>query len=493
MGVRPTCAADSAVARKIARLAAGRRPRVLDLFSGCGGISLGFHSEGYTIAGHVEIDPNASRSFALNFWGNDNADFALRAAARDISRLEPEGLAKELGLGPVPDAIDVIVGGPPCQAFSRVGRAKLRHLAKHPHAFQLDERRDLYHRYVHYVAAFKPLALLMENVPDILNQGGSNVMEEILTLLRSLGYEGKYSLINAASHGVPQMRDRVYMVAFRRELQARIEFPKATHYVVLPSGYAGARAHALRAAGPGFLEADHGSTELQPAVTAEQAIGDLPFVSGANVRRGPRRFGVADFMRYPERAQLSQYAVQMRSWLGFEASAGITDHAIRFLPRDGAIFARMPEGAEYPVAHAVALALFEETAKRRKLTPNSPEYNELRARTVPPYDPGKFPNKWWKIKRNLPVRTLMAHLGKDGYSHIHYDSRQARTISVREAARLQSFPDGWRFAGAMNSAFQQIGNAVPPLMAAAIARTMKQILKEALSSWRKRSKLAVAA
>src|SRR5207248_2372929 len=106
-------------------------------------------------------------------------------------------------------------------------------------------------------------------------------------------------------------------------------------------------------------------------------------------------------------------------------------------------------------------------------------WNELRASIVPPYDPGKFPNKWRKMEPDLPARTLMAHLGKDGYSHIHYDSTQARTISVREAARLQSFPDGFRFAGTMNPAFRQIGNAVPPLMARAIAHSMMQVLSSA--------------
>src|SRR5262249_56855384 len=90
-----------------------------------------------------------------------------------------------------------------------------------------------------------------------------------------------------------------------------------------------------------------------------------------------------------------------------------------------------------------------------------------------PYDDGKFPNKWRKMEPDLPARTLMAHLGKDSYSHIHYDSAQARTISVREAARLQSFPDGFVFCGAMNAAFRQIGNAVPPLLARALAASIK--------------------
>jgi DNA (cytosine-5)-methyltransferase 1 len=91
----------------------------------------------------------------------------------------------------------------------------------------------------------------------------------------------------------------------------------------------------------------------------------------------------------------------------------------------------------------------------------------------------KFPNRWWKLEPGQPVRTLMAHIGKDTYSHIHWDSDQGRTISVREAARLQGFPDGFVFEGTMNPAFRQIGNAVPPLMAAAIAEVMLASLRGA--------------
>jgi len=93
-----------------------------------------------------------------------------------------------------------------------------------------------------------------------------------------------------------------------------------------------------------------------------------------------------------------------------------------------------------------------------------------------PYDPGEFQNKWWKLYRDKPVRTLMAHLGKDSYSHIHFDSEQARTISVREAARLQSFPDGFVLRGSMNPAFKQIGNAVPPLVSYAIAIEIRSMI-----------------
>jgi DNA (cytosine-5)-methyltransferase 1 len=118
--------------------------------------------------------------------------------------------------------------------------------------------------------------------------------------------------------------------------------------------------------------------------------------------------------------------------------------------------------------------------KGRAPTEGSDAWDDLWDRYVPPYDVGKFPNKWRKMEPDLPARTLMAHLGKDSYSHIHYDSAQARTISVREAARLQSFPDGFVFRGTMNPAFRQIGNAVPPLLGKAIAGEMMATLRTAL-------------
>ncbi len=99
----------------------------------------------------------------------------------------------------------------------------------------------------------------------------------------------------------------------------------------------------------------------------------------------------------------------------------------------------------------------------------------------------KFPNKWWKLDPKRPSRTLTAHIGKDTYSHIHYDSRQARTISVREAARLQSFPDGFQFAGAMNAAFRQIGNAVPPLLSFAVAKQVRKQLKQLIQIAKQRA------
>ena len=98
----------------------------------------------------------------------------------------------------------------------------------------------------------------------------------------------------------------------------------------------------------------------------------------------------------------------------------------------------------------------------------------------PPYPLGSCPNRWWKLRPDYPSRTLMAHMGKDTYSHINYDSSQARVISVREAARLQSFPDGFRFSGTMNPAYRQIGNAVLPLLAQRLAESMLAAISASL-------------
>lgn len=148
--------------------------RVLDLFAGCGGMSLGFQREGFHIAGAVEFDPLAARSHALNFCRHLPPDeLARHAAARDITRTDPDELADELGVGP--GELGVIIGGPPCQSYARVGRAKLREVYEHQRAFKLDPRADLYLRYLEYVRYFRPRAVVMENVPDVLNNGGHNV------------------------------------------------------------------------------------------------------------------------------------------------------------------------------------------------------------------------------------------------------------------------------------------------------------------------------
>lgn len=478
-----------AIRQKIDRLRAGEKPRVLDLFAGCGGISLGFSAAGFQIDAAVEFDPEAAASHGRNFHGSDPA----HSVARDITKTSPEQLVADLNAGSVAEAFDVLVGGPPCQAFARVGRPKLREVDKHAEAFKHDPRAQLYIDYLRYVEAFAPLAVLVENVPDVLNHGGQNIAEEIAEVLEGKGYICRYTLLNAAFYGVPQMRERMILIAYRHEIADEVTFPEPTHFIDLPPGYEGTRSVALKFLDDEiaddahhFIHAPKASRTLPPAVTAEDALGDLPSIDArkllqsGQLRRGARRFD--DPIPY-SRPPHTPYAMLMRTWPGFEAREALNDHVIRYLPRDYPLFARMNPGDQYPQAYEHAMEMFDERLKQLskqgvKVKSGSKQYEEIKASIVPPYDVGKFPNKWRKMWRDQPARTLMAHLGKDSYSHIHYDSRQARTISVREAARLHSFPDGFVFCGTMNPAFRQIGNAVPPLLARAVAQHIMKTLKQ---------------
>lgn len=469
--------------------------RTLDLFSGCGGLSLGFRTAGFGILGGVEIDADAAATHGANFHPGD----PRHGTPLDV-HLRPRDLLAELGHD-AGERVEVLIGGPPCQAFARVGRAKLRSesIRRNGHrdhrAWLEDPRANLYARYLQYVDTLQPMALLMENVPDVLNHGGVNVAEEICEELDRHGYEAAYTLLNAVHYGVPQMRERMFLLAYRKDLRVgSIRWPDPTHRHDLPPGYSGTRSCALRPIRDGSQGTVFGrqrlryddfihspSDSLPPAVTARDALADLPAIPARELmERGELRRGARTLNRkvpYPRKPQHA-YARLMRSWPGFESVAHVAAHEIRYLPRDYRIFASLAPGDQYPQAHQRALGLFQEhlATLTHPPGPGSARFRQLFRTMVPPYDPCKFPNKWRKMESDAPARTLMAHLGKDSYSHIHYDSAQARTISVREAARLQSFPDAFVLHGSMNAGFRQLGNAVPPLLAYAIARQVRRQL-----------------
>lgn len=475
--------------RKMTRLRAGSAPRVLDLFSGCGGLSLGFHAAGYQISAAIELDSDAAKSHGKNFHNGDER----HSKPRDITVTKPAQLTNDLDLGDPALAFDIIVGGPPCQAFARVGRSKLREVADHPEAFRHDPRSRLYIEYLAYVEACAPLAVVMENVPDMLNHGGHDIAGEVCEVLSSRGYVCNYTLLNAAFYGVPQMRERMFLIAIHGSVASTITFPRPTNWIALPPGYEGSRAVALKLLNSSdahgqdcyYMPAPEAMPSLPPAITVKSALQDLPTIdarallASGELKRGARRFDQP--IAYNGQTRQTEYARLMRMWPGFEGGVEVWDHVIRYLPRDYALFARLNPGDQYPQAFQHAEIMFNEALERhravgKKLYSGSEAWNRLRDQIVPPYDPSKFPNKWRKMEADQPARTLLAHLGKDGYSHIHYDSLQARTISVREAARLQSFPDGFIFCGTMNPAFRQIGNAVPPLLGKAVAeKVLEQI------------------
>ena len=488
---------ESIISKKLARIQAGQQIRTMDLFAGCGGLSLGFLTAGFTPVASVEIDPWAAASHGVNFAskskGGEKDGYHI---ARDVTTEDPASIFVDLGiLGPVDDQVDVLVGGPPCQAFARVGRAKLREQAHRrdeesaSYAFLVDGRVNLWQRYVEYVRTTKPLAILMENVPDILNHGQTNVAELVARSLSEEGYEVRYTLLNASWYGTPQTRERMILIGYHRETGLIPSFPVPTHHVVLPRGYEGtkntARMIINRNGSEHHRYISDPEPSLPPTTTAREALADLPPIYALDLlQRGELRRGAKDpreVTAYPLPEPTTAWSRLMRQWDGFGTTNLTTGHVIRYLPRDFKIFAELTSGWEYPeiwqyTEDKIASWLINRRKRGLSTDARTAEVRDFIKNWRIPYDPNKFPNKWWVLDAEKPVRTLLAHLGKDSYSHIHFDSAQARTISVREAARLQGFPDGFLFSGSMNPAFKQIGNAVPPLFSYALAVAMRATL-----------------
>jgi DNA (cytosine-5)-methyltransferase 1 len=367
-----------------------RKPIVLDLFCGAGGMSLGFELAGYEIALGVEKDELPYKTHCYNFGNRCHHD--------EIERiLDPLAFIQSYGL----ERIDVIIGGPPCQGFSRVGRGRIRDVRKDP-AYRHDPRNQYYRHFVRFVQVLQPVYFVMENVPDFQYyvDGEGLLIDQALQAFRDTGYYVDKAVLEAQHYGVPQTRKRLFIVGNRTD-QA-IVWPKKTH-------------------------------KNRP-ITVWQAISDLPIVDHAHRE---------DEIAYKPRGPLTRYQRRMRQ--GAKRGKLFNHQTRRHNEQDLQAFATMPEGGKY--------ADLADEYKR--------------------YRDDIFKDRYWKLCRDKPSWTVEAHIGKDTYRHI-YPSREGeqeppRTISVREAARLQSFPDRFRFSGPFTRQFIQVGNAVPPLLAEALA------------------------
>jgi DNA (cytosine-5)-methyltransferase 1 len=206
----------------------------------------------------------------------------------------------------------------------------------------------------------------------MMNHGRHNIAKEVCEMLDDEGYKARYTLLNAARYGVPQMRERLFLIAYAAELGIAPQFPEPTHHVELPVGYTGVHAVALRTLDCGLSDRESHFTTPPPerprlpsAITAREAIEDLPPITGhltGHIGRGARRF--VEVVPYRNGRPLSPYASLMRSWPGFEGNGGATDHVIRYLPRDYRLFRMMRPGDQYPEAHRLAVRLFERTVAR---------------------------------------------------------------------------------------------------------------------------------
>lgn len=354
------------------------RPRALDLFAGCGGLSLGLEQAGYRVILSVDSDPWSIETHRHNFPG----------AALDIDLSDRERLDRLIGLlSGIP--LDLIAGGPPCQPFSRAGRSKIRSLVKEGKRQADDERRDLWRAFLSVIEELRPRAVLMENVPDMALGDELRTLRVMIARLEAAGYEVETALADAWRFGVPQHRQRLILVALRDA--AFFQWPAE-----------------------------------QKRITLSDAIGDLP-----RLREG---FG---------RPEMT-YA---RARTPFQREAR----------------AQMPEPVVWD--HVTRAVREDDREAFRLMTPGT-RYGELPKR-LRRYRADIFDDKYNRLSWNDLSRSITAHIAKDGYWYIH--PGEARTLTVREAARIQTFPDHFRFAGTRSHAFSQIGNAVPPAMGKAIA------------------------
>ena len=472
-------------------------------------MSLGFRTAGCRILAGIDEDDAANATFLDNFTRlqQDDPPFVPSPGEGDLHDFDLDGIRGD-------ETVDIIIGGPPCQGFSRIGRAKidsLRDEGLRDEGFEEDPRNELYKIFLSAVRLWKPRAFVMENVPGMLSLGGQNVAEDIGGDLSESGYRVGYAVLNAVWYGVPQFRERLFFVGIRNDISAMPAMPAATHRAAaMPSGYFTTAIRSGASEWTGYLPIiQHYDLRVDqdratsPATSVFQSLHDLPKLED-HLREGHLPRG--DFRRLMGYGipPHSAYASLMRAWPGFGNAEGIVDHVIRRTRRDYETFGRMEQGDRYPQAIAIAtervmemfsgiIGLAETEAEGDGLRRLRSEFENVRARDIPfkewspelvvvvkdffpPYPEDKFVDKWRKLVPSEPSWTVTAHLGKDSYSHIHYDSTQKRAISVREASRLQSFPDSFIFTGNMGDCYRQIGNAVPPLMAWSIAATLMRSL-----------------
>jgi DNA (cytosine-5)-methyltransferase 1 len=440
-------------------------PKIIDLFSGCGGLSLGFEKAGFDIVAGIELMPEACKTISYNLsWRYGKKETHI---CGDITQIDGETFKDRVG-----EEGCIVIGGPPCQAYSMAGRGKLRSLGE-DRVNTNDARGYLYQDFLRFAFDMDARAVVMENVPESTNYGGKNIPETVCKELTEHGYNAYWTVLNSADYGVPQVRERVFVIAIKNDENKDILLPFPTNRNENDT----LTQHQKRFEGykqlSFFKEPNNEDTSLPKWNTVGDAFSDLPEIFPS----ADSKYTLVSLnIEYPYKTDaLNDYQKIMRSWYGKE-NFGVSANAFRRNTRDFPIFARMQQGDNYIAASKIADELFEEEAKVFGYEKDSEEYRKLHDKMVPQYDREKFENKWKRLDQTKPSHTLVAHLAKDTYSHIH--PWEPRGITVREAARIQSFPDDFYFDCSMGDAYKQIGNAVPPLLALGVAKTVFNTFKE---------------
>jgi DNA (cytosine-5)-methyltransferase 1 len=405
-----------------------RKLTFIDLFAGCGGLSEGFLQTGlYEGLAHVEWEMpmvNTLRNRLANKWEHSAEDSMKSVIHFDIQKTDElidgnwsddtlkiygntnHQFVKENGLkGIVGDrAVDLIIGGPPCQAYSIAGRAQDKNSMKD------DYRNYLFESFVKVVKAFQPSAFVFENVPGLLSAcpGGTMVTERIYEAFKEIGYEIrqpnniKKSVYTASELGVPQKRNRVIIIGVKNNSKFNLEDL--------------------------YREIDKLKNTIKPKNVSD-AISHLP------------KFTPLESTRKVGKKNISHKT---------DNNEKLKHHEPRFHNERGVKIFKMWLNRNMNKSTSIEKIAF---------------YNELMNKKS---NHAKYRN----LELDKPSPTIVAHLHKDGLMFIHPDPKQARTITVKEAALLQSFPDDFEFIGSQGVCYKMIGNAVPTEMASNIAKAV---------------------
>lgn len=374
---------------------------VIDVFSGVGGITLGFRSAGrvenaqFRPALMVDSDPEARETANRNmpnipFW------------CADIHNVDGHELLKRAGLGKG-EELHVLVGGPPCQGFSYAGRRALE-----------DERNALMLDFLRLVKETRPMCALIENVNILLTAYNGQFIDDICERFSALGYSSIADVLVASDYGVPQLRKRAFVLAYRSDLALPPRFPPRTHERVPFAS------ELIEASDKKRFE-----EEKLPYICVEDAIGDLP----------PIAAGEGDEMMFYGGPAISEHQAWSRN-----GSIAVFNHRAR---------SHSPE-------YLKKISIIKEGGRNATL------------RDSERFSDNYFSQAYARLHRKGIAQTITTQFGNPGSGrYTHY--RDLRSITVREAARFQSFPDAFVFHGSYSSQMRHVGNAVPPLLAKALA------------------------
>lgn len=387
---------------------------MIDLFAGAGGLSEGLTEAGFHSLFASEIVPVYANTYQFN-----HPDTKVLTA--DIRTVDAEFIREELHLER--GQLDLLAGGPPCQGFSI--NAPIRSI--------LDQRNHLFKEYLRFVDAFAPKAVLIENVPGLVSFENGATLQAILDALAQLGYGADVRILGAAYYGVPQMRWRTIIIGLRGKNLPSFAFPEPVYHAPIKPNFTTTFNGQMLVKLPS-AEASSGFT------TVKEAIGDLPpLVSGEKGEPIKEYYSepTCDYQRYVRRG-----------------SSGVYNH-------------------EAPKLSKINL----ERLKYIKPGGNWTDIpDDLLPKGMQRANKGDHTKRYGRVTEDGLASTILTKCDPHWGAFFHYS--QDRSFTVREAARIQSFPDHYIFTGSMAEQYAQVGNAVPPLLAHAVGLAIKSLLTE---------------